>query len=384
MQVVYYNEEMPYKFSKSIFLCGPTLRSGQEGESWRKDALQILSDIGFDGVIFIPENRNGRLEEEFDHNDTVNWEQKHLDLADVILAWIPRTEELPGYTTNIEFGAYKDSGRIVLGWPEDALKMRYIEHCADQLNIPIHHSLTETIETALEIIGEGAERTLGERYIPLNIWRLPTFQNWYRSLMNAGNRLETCQSVLSIPTPKNPSAAIWIIRPNIYVASEDRFKSNEIVLGRPDISSVCMYKRTDDDVEIVLVKEFRSSVANKNGFVYELPSGGHLTNKSKSIKETAISEVYEEVGLTLDEERLTFKETRQLAGTMMSHKSNLFSYELNNEELSWLKSQKGIHKGLKEEGEITTIEIVSLTDLKKNNFVDWTNLGQILLILQQE
>ena len=97
MQVIYYGEEMPYKFSRSLFLAGPSLRSGQEGESWRKDALHILDDMGFDGLVFVPENREGRLDEHHDYEGLVSWEEKHLNVADCILFWVPRQmEKLPG------------------------------------------------------------------------------------------------------------------------------------------------------------------------------------------------------------------------------------------------------------------------------------------------
>jgi hypothetical protein len=52
MEVVYTGEEMPEKFTKSIFLAGPTPRNKEEQESWRPDALRILEDKGFDGVVF--------------------------------------------------------------------------------------------------------------------------------------------------------------------------------------------------------------------------------------------------------------------------------------------------------------------------------------------
>src|SRR5579885_782782 len=185
MQVVHYNEEMPYKFSKSIFLAGCSVRPHQDIESWRKDALQILSDIGFDGVVFSPENRDGKLHEDHNYSETVSWEQKHLAIADCILFWIPRSEELKGLTSNIEYGKYYETGRVVLGYPEDAEAMKYLQLCADQNNIPIAHTLTETIENALKQIGEGSERSLGERYIPLQIWKTNTFQQWYKNQLSA-------------------------------------------------------------------------------------------------------------------------------------------------------------------------------------------------------
>ena len=42
------------KNEKSIFLAEPTPRS-LDVETWRKEAIKILKDLGFDGVVYVPE-----------------------------------------------------------------------------------------------------------------------------------------------------------------------------------------------------------------------------------------------------------------------------------------------------------------------------------------
>lgn len=384
MQVIYYGEEMPYRFSKSVFLCGPSFRTGQEGESWRKDALQILQDIGFDnGVVFVPENRDGKLDENHNYNETVSWEQKHLDICDVALFWVPRDlETLPAFTTNLEYGHLYTSGRVVLGFPEDTPKMKYLEYCAKQNNIPVSHSLTETIQNALDLIGEGSERVNGERYIPLKVWNTPSFQKWHKAQTKAGNRIETAKVEYTFGKKFGGQIFLWVLQPTMYIPSEDRYKSDEVIVSRPDISSVCMYARVDEDIEVVLVKEFRSACSNGN-YLYELPSG-HTPGEQEDAKETAISEVHEECGFDLEEERLKYVGSRQLAGTLSTHKSHLFSYELNKDELEWFKAQKDITHGNTEEGERTYIEVVKLSSILEDNLLDWTNVGELYAAINKE
>jgi len=36
---------------------------------------------------------------------------------------------------------------------------------------------------------------------------------------------------------------MWVLKADIYIASEDRHKTNEFVLSRPDISSILLWKR---------------------------------------------------------------------------------------------------------------------------------------------
>lgn len=390
MHVVFNKEQPPYKYARSIFLAGGTLRKGQEGESWRKDALQILRDIGYDGIVFVPEPRGGKLDEAFNHSEQVEWEEQSLNLADVILFWVPRdlsTDEdgnlkLPCLTTNVEAGRWfeADPQRCVLGYPEDAERMTYLKHYADKHSIPTCSTLTETIEAALAKLGDGAERSLGERHVPLHLWNTPSFQDWYRAQTDAGNRLEDAKLLFSF-APNHKDIFFWVLKVNIYIAKEDRFKTNEFVLSRKDISSVIMWKSNEDLMksEIVLVKEFRSPASTEDGFIHEVPSGS--STKEEDPKENACHEVQEETGLVVKSERLKVHGARQLAGTLSAHKSHLFSVELTDEEMDWLKSQKNIAHGNREDSEQTYVEIMELRDILKDERIDWSNLGEILLVV---
>ncbi len=393
MHVVYTGEEMPYKFTKSIFLAGPSLRPGQdkEMESWRKDALQILEDKGFDGVVFCPENRGFKSHKDFNYDDQIEWEEKHLNVADCILFWVPRNLELdkqgepklPAFTTNIEWGTWADSGKVVFGAPEDAEKVTYLKYYSEKYNVPMGDTLLETIEQAMEMIGEGAERVQGERFVPLFIWKTDSFQKWYQAQLDAGNRLENAQLLFNFRPRFKNYVFLWILKASVYVASEDRFKENEFVLARPDISSICLWHDNGGesifDKDIILVREFRTPAATEDGFIRELPGGSAVGETSP--EEIAAEEVHEETGFFIEPERLKRHEARQLAGTFSAHKSHLFSAELTDEELEWFRSQKGIVHGKAEDTERTFIEVHSLKDLIDSKTVDWSTLGMILSVL---
>lgn len=390
MKVVYTGEEMPTTFTKSIFLAGPTPRNKDEVKSWRPDALKILEDIGYDGVVFIPEDREGGFHLEYDHQ--ISWEDKYLNVADVIVFWVPRDispdstgfPKMPAFTTNIEWGTWADSGKVVLGAPEDAEKIGYLKHYAEEFKVPFSESLTETLRSALDKLGEGAERQGGERYVPLFIWELDSFQNWYQSQKDAGNVLEDARLIFNFRPSYKDWVYLWILQVNIYVSEEDRFKTADFVMARPDISSVVMYKDAMawQDYQVITIKEYRPTASTSDGFVHELPSGS--SNKAKGNKEIAAEEVHEETGFYLKADRLKQHEARQLAPTFSAHKSHLYSVELTDEEIEWFKSQKDIPHGVEKVSERTFVEVKTMKELLDEKLVDWSTLGMIFSVLQSQ
>lgn len=391
MEVVYTGEEMPTSFSKSIFLAGPTSRHASV-PSWRPDALKILEDMGYDGVVFVPEDREGKVHLDYDHQ--IAWEEKHLNLVDCIVFWVPRdlSPDPDGFpkraalTTNIEWGVWEDSGKVVLGAPEDAEKMAYLKHYAKEYKVPFSESLTETLRNAMEMVGEGAERSGGERYVPLFVWKLESFQDWYSIQKEAGNVLEDARLLFSFRPNYKQWVFLWILQVNIYVSAEDRFKTTDFVMARPDISSVVMYhhRPTMDeygnsyevgDTQVIIIKEYRPTASTRDGFVHELPGGS--SSKSKDAKETAAEEVHEETGFYLDPERLKEHEARQMAPTFSAHKSHLYSVQLTEEEIQWFQSQKDIPHGIEKDSERTFVEVKSIRQILDEKLVDWSSLGMI-------
>lgn len=139
-----WNENHP-----SIFLAGPSPRNA-EHYNWRPEAVRLLQELHFDGAVFIPLPRDGDWLDDYDAQ--IIWELEYLRRAKAIAFWIPRDKEnLPAFTTNVEFGMFAKSGKIVLGYPANAIKMRYLHKIADIEGVPVASTLEETLRHAVEI-----------------------------------------------------------------------------------------------------------------------------------------------------------------------------------------------------------------------------------------
>lgn len=386
MKIVYSCEAIPVEINKSIFLAGPSLRSGQDNlVSWRIKALQILETMEYDGVVFIPESRTGNFDQ-LEYKNVNDWETRCLTMADNILFYINRNVEdgLLGLTTNDEWGYWKKSGKCVLGTEPNADSVRYQEIWANKLGVPLYHDLYNCIKHIMDIQKEGSTRSNGERWVPLYIWNLPSFQDWYNNLKAAGNVLEEAkvEDVFLLPNGKVFSYRLWA---NVYISTEKRHKNNEFIFSRPDIAACVMYYTRPDimQTEIVLIKEFRTPVNNTQGYVYELP-GGSSVKPEINIQETVIGEIEEETGFKPDITKLVLEGSRQIYATLLTHKCHLFSYELSAYELNDIKMNMSKTFGNAEDTELTYIDVQKVGRILDENLVDWNNLGTILSVLNKK
>lgn len=98
----------------------------------------------------------------------------------------------------------------------------------------------------------------------------------------------------------------------------------------------------------------------------------------------ASDEAYEETGLRVDVSRMKIQGARQLVGTLSSHKAHLFSVEINEDELNWLRQQTGLPHGVETDTECTYIEIRTVEKILSEPLVDWSMIGMILSVLIKE
>lgn len=146
-----------------IFLAGPTVRGHQQHlqPSWRFEAIKLLDESGFDGIVIVPEfeditkSDKGRF-------DLPIWELTGMEVADCILFWLPRTKELIGLCTNFEIGYWiaRDITKVVYGRPDNSYRNEYIDVLWNHEVNKIHQhedeyeilkTLKETVDKAIEV-----------------------------------------------------------------------------------------------------------------------------------------------------------------------------------------------------------------------------------------
>lgn len=389
MKVIYANQPAPEVVTKSIFLVGPTPRVFQ-GESWRPAMIAALERAGYDGVVYVPEAEDGEWKHSYDNQ--IAWEQKYLHQCDVVLAWVPRDlETMPAFTTNVEFGEFLASGKMIYGRPEGAPKTRYLDSRYSELwNRQPLTSLADLAAVATEKLRIGFTQTRarhgGERAVPMDVWKTKQFQTWYKAQCEAGNRLNDAKVLWSFYVgPEKDFLFCFTLWVDVWIESEQRSKVNEFIFSRTDISTIVAYCKEIDSpnrTRVVLVKEFRSPARTQDGFIRELPGGSSFKPTEEPLT-VASHELEEETSLRIDPSRFRLVSTRQVAGTLSTHVATLFAVHLSDAEMERACeiAKSGRHFGVEGDSERTYVEVRSLKEILDENLLDWAQIGMIMQVL---
>ena len=368
-------ENTPKNIISSIFLAGPVPR--KQITSWRAEAIKYLYNHGYNGTIYNPETSTANYENYY--NEQFAWEHDKLDKSDIIVFWIPRiikNNEALGLTTNIEFGLYAKSNKLIVGFPKDADEIEYIKKCCEENNIPFYYTLEEVLNRAIEMT-KNKMRFNTECDIPLFIWENEQFQHWYQRQLNVGNQLLSLKCLYNFFMPEARKLFLWICHAKVYIKAEDRIKDNEFIISRTDMSSVVLYYKDN----VVLIKEYRTPCCNKECYVYELPGGSSIN--SLSAINTAKNEVLEEAGINIPLERFELISNRQACATLSAHFIHAYKVQLTQMEFSKIKSMENTIHGLHNDGEYTYLIIKNIKEILNDSLLDWDNIGIILSALYE-
>lgn len=216
--------------------------------------------------------------------------------------------------------------------------------------------------------------TDGERQVPPDVWAMPHFQNWLQAQKTAGNRLDGFEPVFEFRVANGRFVFFWGAKVNVYVAAENRNKSNEVVMSRPDIMHVVLLHMSDK-LRAVMVREFRSPASTPSGFILETPGGSSM--KGSDPRGIAAEELHEETGLVIDQSRIVPVGSKQLMGTMSAHQAHVYAVELFDADMEAVRDELGRAHGNEEDSERTYVEVHDVTSLLRMQLTDWSTLGMI-------
>jgi ADP-ribose pyrophosphatase YjhB (NUDIX family) len=226
--------------------------------------------------------------------------------------------------------------------------------------------------------------------VPPEVWRTGSFQRWYRAQREAGNVLRDAQLLWSLHVGDNVAEPfLWVMRVAVHVVAENRVKANEVVISRPDISAVALFRPAPslDETQVVLIREFRSPASTPDGFVRELPGG---SGSEPDARAQAVAELAEETGFVVDADRLRAHGSRQCAATLSAHHAHLFSAAITQDELDRLRARLGEAHGAGDSDgdgdgeERTWLEIATFGEIRRGRSVDWTTLGMLAQALLED
>lgn len=133
-----------------IFLAGPCPRHDYDKLDWRTEAIKYLEEAGFDGIVFNPTNKYFQRNAERELENQTAWEIEAMNCSNKVVFWIPRSEENPAFTTNIELGGFLNAESVnefEIGWPDTAIKNEYIGIRLDMINKKYYTTLKDLMES---------------------------------------------------------------------------------------------------------------------------------------------------------------------------------------------------------------------------------------------
>ena len=83
----------------------------------------------------------------------MKFDQEMLERADVVMFWIPRSNDMLGLSTNIEFGYLLNKGNIVYGRPDTAMRCEFLDFLyKEKLGKNYLSTLEDTVKETINVL----------------------------------------------------------------------------------------------------------------------------------------------------------------------------------------------------------------------------------------
>ncbi|MFH8344362.1 nucleoside 2-deoxyribosyltransferase domain-containing protein [Streptomyces sp. NPDC018045] len=369
LTVVHVDQRLPRQWSGAVYLSGPTPTDPQV-PSWRGEAVAALRKLWSGSgrlAVFVPEPSPGG--DYPDYADQIAWEEEAMRLSDVVAFYIPRRmPRLPGLVSNIKWGAWHDSGRVVLGTPPEADRMEYLLHFAKELGVPVAHTIEDTARAALEMVGGGAPRQAGERAVPLLVWRSARFREWYAARTAVGDELLDARVEWYRHRPGARSDD-WSLSVSVRRAGTDAAVDGRLDAERPDTRAILLHGDPDRArfraTTIVLAAHPATCMRlTDDGRALSLP-----TAPADADDASLVALIARWTGLQITPDRLRHGPAVQPDHASSPYRTAPVAVRLTVAELRHLRSAAG--------AEDPRFVVGSVADLHSEGASDWATLGLV-------
>lgn len=142
-------ESLAFK-KNSVFLAGPCPRDPAV-KDWRGEFIALLDAKAKEANVVIDVlNPTNRHFDDANYVKQLDWEHEGLAMSSIAVFWVPRTEQNPAFTTNVEFGEWFQSDKCICGGPKDGWKNRYLEQRFNSIGNKWLYSLEEMVNAVVE------------------------------------------------------------------------------------------------------------------------------------------------------------------------------------------------------------------------------------------
>ena len=118
-------------------------------------------------------------------SDSSAWRARAEAVSDAIVCWIPPGSQSSDFYLRL-LETWGSSGKLFVGHPASS----WAALLTAGSRLAAAPTLADLIDVVAKKCKDGAERRGAEREVPLMIWNTTPWQLWYKSVLDAGNRLD--------------------------------------------------------------------------------------------------------------------------------------------------------------------------------------------------
>lgn len=144
----------------AIFLAGPCPRSNYREADWREKIYDLFDALEFRGVLINPTNDKFDTYNSDELRLQTDWEHEGMKRASAIIFWMDRSNDHPGFTTNVEIGMWLGKKGVFAAMPPECTKNanRYIRIKLEEAGQKVYDSLEDVIQAVVADLNIGGRK----------------------------------------------------------------------------------------------------------------------------------------------------------------------------------------------------------------------------------